>query len=89
MGSGLEDEKKLMDECLYCKGTLEEKFVTRMQEYKGRWFLIENLPALVCRQCGETYFTPQSHQLVLRLVREGVQPVRIEQLNVLDASKAS
>lgn len=78
-----------MDECLYCKGELEEKLVSRVQEYKGRWFLIENLPALVCRQCGETFFTPKAHSLVLQLVREGTDPVRVETLDVLDASKAS
>lgn len=78
-----------MDECLYCKGQLEEKLVSRMQEYRGRWFLIENLPALVCRQCGEIFFTPQAHSLVLRLVREGAEPVRVETLDVLDASRAS
>jgi YgiT-type zinc finger domain-containing protein len=78
-----------MDECRYCKGLLEERLISRVQEYKGRWFLIENLPALVCRQCGETYFTPQAHSLVLRLVRAGADPVRVETLDVLDASKAS
>lgn len=77
------------DECMYCKGKLEEKFVSRVQEYKGRWFLIENLPALVCNQCGGTFYTPQAHSLVLKLVREGSNPVRVEQMDVMDASKAS
>ncbi|MBK9123588.1 MAG: YgiT-type zinc finger protein [Chloroflexi bacterium] len=75
-----------MDECLYCKGQLEEKRVSRVQEYHGRWYLIENVPALVCRQCGETFYTPQAHSLVLRLVRESAEPVRTEQMAVLDAS---
>lgn len=78
-----------MNECLYCKGHLEEKLVSRVQEYKGRWFLIENLPALVCRQCGETFYTPQAHNLVLQMVRDDADPVRVEPLDVLDASKAS
>lgn len=78
-----------MHECLYCKGELEEKLVSRVQEYKGRWFLIENLPALVCTQCGATFYTPEAHSLVLKLVREGSQPVRVEQMDVMDASKAS
>jgi YgiT-type zinc finger domain-containing protein len=75
-----------MDECRSCKAQLEEQLVSRVQEYKGRWFLIENLPALVCRQCGETYYTPQAHSRVLQLVREGAEPMRIETLAVLDAS---
>ena len=75
--------------CLYCSGKLEEQLVSRMQNYKGCWFLIENVPALVCEQCGEHFFTPQAHSLVLKLVRAGTDPVRVETLNVLDASKAS
>ncbi len=78
-----------MSECLYCKGKLEEKLVSRVQEHKGHWFLIENLPALVCTQCGETFFTPDAHDLVLKLVREGKEPVRVENLDVLDASRAT
>ena len=77
------------NECMYCKGKLEEKRVSRVQEYKGHWFLIENLSALVCDQCGETFYTPEAHNLVLKLVREGSNPVRVEQMNVMDASKAS
>jgi YgiT-type zinc finger domain-containing protein len=78
-----------MQRCLYCKGKLEEKLVSRVQEYQGRYFLIENLPALVCNQCGEVFYTPQTHSLVLHLVRANAEPVRVETLDVLDASKAS
>ena len=78
-----------MNECMYCKGKLQEKLVSRVQEYKGHWYLIENLPALVCDQCGEIFYTPEAHSLVLKLVREGRTPVRVEQMNVMDASKAS
>jgi HTH-type transcriptional regulator/antitoxin MqsA len=77
-----------MTECLYCKGELEERRVSRIQEYEGRWYLIENLPALVCRQCGEVYYTPDTHDRVLDLVKAGTRPTRTETLSVLDASAA-
>lgn len=79
----------MTEKCLYCKGTLEEKIVNRVQEYQGRWYLVENVPALVCQQCGETFFKPATHDLILRLVQSGNPPTRIEQLDVIDASKAS
>jgi YgiT-type zinc finger domain-containing protein len=75
--------------CLYCKGKLESKMVDRVQQYQGRWYLIENVPAMVCEQCGETYYAPDAHDLVLRLVQSNQPPTRIEQLDVIDASKAS
>ena len=75
-----------MSECRICKGQLEERLVTRVQEFKGNWYIIENLPALVCRQCGETYYTPQAHDRVIDLITGGAEPVRMEQVAVLDAS---
>lgn len=78
-----------MNECRICKGQLEERRVTRVQEYKGHWYIIENLPALVCNQCGETYYTPEAHDRVIDLITGEVEPVRVESVAVLDASKAS
>jgi YgiT-type zinc finger domain-containing protein len=78
-----------MNECLYCKGHLEERLVSRLQEYQGQWYLIENLPALVCNQCHESYFTPAVHDLVLNIVQGRIQAIREETVQVFDASKAS
>jgi YgiT-type zinc finger domain-containing protein len=75
-----------MNECLVCKGKLHEQQVTRMQEYGGHWYLIENLPAWVCDQCGETYYTPHAHDRVIDLITGGAAPVRVETVAVLDAS---
>lgn len=77
-----------MNRCLYCNGTLEERKVSRVQLYNEHWYLIENVPALVCRQCGETFYSPAAHDLVLKLV-QSADPVRVEQLDVLDADRAS
>lgn len=77
------------DECLYCKGHLEERLVTRFQEFEGRWYIIENLPALVCPQCGGTFYTPQAHDRVVDLITGSAKPIRMESVAVMDASKAS
>lgn len=74
-----------MNECMICHGKIEERRVTWMHEYEGRWYLIENLPALVCRQCGETYYTPEAHDRVVELITGKHQPVRVEIVEVLDA----
>lgn len=69
--------------CRYCDGELEEQLVTRLQRYENRWVIIENVPSLVCQQCGEQYFSPSAHDLVLELVQG--QPNRIESVDVFDA----
>lgn len=76
-------------DCRYCRGELEEKRITRVQEYQGRWYVIENVPALVCRQCGETFFTPATHDLVVRLITGQGHPVRTEIIEVFDASEVA
>ncbi len=73
--------------CLMCQGELEAQRVTRIQEYQGRWIVIENLPALVCRQCGERYYMPDIHDLVVRLIQSHTEPVRTETVAVYDAAQ--
>ena len=75
--------------CMYCQGELELQRVTRVQHFQGRWVVIENLPALVCRQCGERYFTPETHDLVVSLVTGPAHPARVETLEVYDAADAA
>jgi YgiT-type zinc finger domain-containing protein len=75
--------------CMYCQGKLRDQLVTRVQEYDGHWIVIENLPALVCEQCGERYYTPDAHDLVVSLVRAQPEPARTEIVRVYDAARAA
>ncbi|MHA1574052.1 MAG: YgiT-type zinc finger protein [Alphaproteobacteria bacterium] len=75
--------------CLYCQGELELQQVTRAQEVEGRWIVIENLPALVCRQCGERFYTPDAHDLVVALTRGLDKPTRTEVVEVYDATRVA
>ena len=43
-------------DCYFCGGLVEEKTVNYMRKWKGKYILIENVPAGVCNQCGEKYF---------------------------------
>lgn len=73
------------NKCSNCGGTLEQTEASRMQEYAGKWYLIEHLPALVCRQCGEAYYSMDTHDLVLELVNNPTESVRVLQVEVLNA----
>lgn len=75
--------------CDWCRGELQFQRVSRLQEYYGQWYKIENLPAMVCEQCGETYFTPQAHDKVLSIVQSGILPKRTELLQVFDAQEST
>ncbi len=58
----------MAERCAFCKGDLEEKTVTYTTEYKGRVVVVENVPALVCKQCGETAFRPEVVGKLQRIV---------------------
>lgn len=75
--------------CMYCQGKLQPQHVTRVQEYQGRWVVVENLPALVCEQCGERFYTPEAHDLVVALLSGQAEPVRTETVAVYDAANAA
>lgn len=42
--------------CEYCNGEVREKTVTVPYRHKGKLVIIENVPARVCRRCGERYY---------------------------------
>jgi YgiT-type zinc finger domain-containing protein len=45
-------------DCTYCGGEVEERKIEYDYRRRGKLLIISNVPAGVCRQCGETYFKP-------------------------------
>jgi YgiT-type zinc finger domain-containing protein len=44
------------ENCEYCNGEVKAKTVTVHYRHKGRLVIIENVPAGLCRRCGERYY---------------------------------
>ena len=42
--------------CFMCKEVLEKKNVNYMVDLESTIIIIKNVPAKVCKQCGEHYF---------------------------------
>jgi YgiT-type zinc finger domain-containing protein len=74
---------------MYCQGYLELRRVNRLQQYQDRWVIIENLPALVCTQCGERYYTPQTHDFVVALLTGQTAPERTAVVDIYDAAQVT
>lgn len=45
-------------DCTFCGGPVEELRIEYDYRRRGRLLVISNVPAGVCRQCGEKYFRP-------------------------------
>jgi len=55
--------------CEYCGGAIVEKRVTLHRKVKGKYILIEAVPAGVCTQCGTRYYAAN----VLKMIAESVR----------------
>ena len=57
-----------MKTCYYCKGPLLRRRIEHMHEWGGERFLIKNVQAEVCDQCGEAFLAPATVKEIDRLV---------------------
>ena len=42
--------------CEFCSGKTRKKKVRRQHWLRGKLYIVENVPAEVCSECGERYF---------------------------------
>lgn len=59
------------------KETFVAQKVTYTLESEGKFIIIENVPARVCRETGEQYFAPETVEQLQRIALEQRQPVRV------------
>ena len=77
-----------MRKCPFCVGELEERVVTHPQSYQGKVYILENVPAEVCSQCGEVLLRPEVLERMQQLVWSGVAPGRTTQVPVYDLAES-
>jgi len=58
------------------KETMIDTKVTYMLEQDGKVLLIEHVPARVCRETGEQYFTPETVEHIQALIKSRKEPAR-------------
>ena len=53
-------EAPMLTRCYFCGGKIEARRVTAENWWGETLALVENVPALVCRNCGESYFEAET-----------------------------
>jgi len=48
-----------MKTCYFCKGEVVEKKIQHVHQWGEKIVIFEDVPAEVCQQCGEIYFSPE------------------------------
>jgi len=58
------------------KETMIETTVTYTLEHNGKFYIIEHVPARVCKETGEQFFSPETVEHIQKTVQGNNKPVR-------------
>lgn len=58
-----------MDTCYFCKGHVRSDLVTIDYRWGERLLVIEDVPAMICQQCGEKYLDNHVYRELERMAR--------------------
>lgn len=71
-----------MKRCYFCRAEMERRRIRHVHEWGKRIYIFENVPADVCRQCGESYFDPETLKKIDAIVDGGQESKREERVPV-------
>lgn len=54
--------------------TMRETKVTYTLEVNGKFYIIENVPARVCEETGEQFFSPETVERIQEIIWEQAKP---------------
>lgn len=66
------------------KETMAEQRVRYTLEVEGKLIIIENVPARVCLETGEQFFSPETVEHLQRMVWEQRKPSRVVEVPVFE-----
>ncbi|MGB6066033.1 MAG: YgiT-type zinc finger protein [Desulfomonilaceae bacterium] len=66
------------------KKTMVDTKVTYTLEHDGKVFIVENVPARVCKETGEQYFSPETVEHIQALIKSRKKPDRVIETPVYD-----
>lgn len=59
------------------KETMIDTEVFYTLEHKGKFYIIEHVPARVCKETGEEFFSPETVEHIQRLIKGKKKPLRV------------
>ena len=71
-----------IEEVTNMRETMVETEVTYTLEYNGKFFLVEHVPARVCRETGEQYFSPEIVEHIQAIIKGGKKPDKMVEIPV-------
>jgi YgiT-type zinc finger domain-containing protein len=65
----------MVSKCYFCQGKVRQERVTIDYRWGDHLFVIEDVPAGLCDQCGEKYLESTVYEELERLVRKDGEPM--------------
>ena len=59
------------------KETMVERTVTYTLERDGKFIIVEHVPARVCVETGEQFFSPETVERLQQMIWEGERPKKV------------
>ncbi len=75
------------EKCQFCGGTLMKKTVNLDLWKKEELYVFKNVPAKVCAQCGERYFSSKIYGIIDKLLKKKSKPDETMEVPVLSLQK--
>jgi YgiT-type zinc finger domain-containing protein len=66
------------------KETMIETKVTYTVELGGRFYIVEHVPARVCQETGEQFFSPETVERIQALIKGDKKPTRVVETPVYE-----
>ncbi|MEG4492277.1 YgiT-type zinc finger protein [Microcoleus sp. D3_18_C4] len=66
------------------KETMVEQKVNYTLEINGKFIIIENVPARVCLETGERFFSPETVEQLQKMIGEDRKPIRVVETPVFE-----
>ena len=63
-----------MKTCYFCQGEVINQRIRHVHHWGDEIIIFENVPAEVCTQCGEVYFSPEVLETMDKDTLEGTPP---------------
>ena len=63
-----------MKQCPFCKGRIALRRIEHVHRWQGNIYILRNVPAEVCTQCGEVFFAPKELSTMDDVVMRGREP---------------
>ena len=60
------------------KETMVERTVTYTLERDGKFIIVEHVPARVCVETGEQFFSPETVERLQQMIWEGERPKKVK-----------